>query len=62
MQRHSQKGIVLGAKGRLLRNVQRAAQKQLSEMYDRRITLHLWVKVEKDWSKNYWLLKKFGYV
>lgn len=61
VQRESQKGIVLGAKGRMLRRVQRAARKQLSEMYDRQITLHLWVKVEKNWSKNYWLLKKFGY-
>lgn len=62
VQRHSQKGIVLGAKGRLLRRVRRAAEKTLAEMYGQPVSLQLWVKVEKNWTKNFWLLKKFGYV
>ena len=33
----------------------------LAGMYERDITLHLWVKVEKDWQKNFWFLKKLGY-
>ncbi len=59
--RHSQKGIVIGEKGRLLRAVRREAEKELSEIYERAIRLELWVKVEKDWIKNFWLLKKLGY-
>jgi GTP-binding protein Era len=59
--RHSQKGIVLGAKGRLLRRVTRSASRELSAIHDREVRVHLWVKVEKDWSRNFWLLKKFGY-
>ena len=60
--KYSQKGIVIGEKGRQLRKVRRAAERELAEMYGLPVKLDLWVKVEKDWSKNFWLLKKFGYV
>lgn len=57
----SQKGIVIGDKGRLLRKVRRAAEAELQVMYNRPVKLDLWVKVEPNWNRNYWLLKKFGY-
>ncbi len=60
--KYSQKGIVIGEKGRMLRRVRRAAEAELQEVYGRKINLDLWVKVEKDWGRNFWLLKKFGYV
>lgn len=59
--RHSQKGMVIGEKGRLLRAVRREAEKELSEIYEHPVRLDLWVKVEKDWIKNFWILKKLGY-
>jgi GTPase len=59
--KHSQKGIVLGAKGRLLKKVTDEARKELSDMYGVSIKLTLWVKVEKDWTRNFWMLKKLGY-
>jgi GTP-binding protein Era len=59
--RASQKGIVIGEKGRLLRRVRRAAEPELSEMYGRPVTLSLWVKVEPHWMRNFWLLKRLGY-
>ena len=59
--RSSQKGIVLGAKGRQLREVNRKATQELEEMFERKITLNLWVTVQKDWTKNFWILKKLGY-
>ena len=58
----SQKGIVIGEKGRLLRRVKRAAEKEIAAIYEQDIRLRLHVKVEKNWIRNYWLLKKFGYV
>lgn len=61
VERHSQKGIVIGEKGRLLKWVREQAEKELYEMYGVRFKLRLWVKVEKDWRKNFWMLKKFGY-
>lgn len=59
--RASQKGIVIGDRGRMLRRVKRAAERELGEMYEHPVVLNLWVKVEKNWSKNYWILKQLGY-
>ena len=59
--RSSQKGIVIGEKGRLIRRVKRSASRDIAEMYDVEITLHLWVKVEKNWSRNFWILRQLGY-
>jgi len=61
VERHSQKGIVIGEKGRLLKSVQYQAEKELEEMYGVPFKVKLWVKVEKDWRKNFWILKKLGY-
>ena len=58
----SQKGIVIGNKGRLLARAKRAAEAELSALYEKEVKLDLWVKVQEDWSRNYWLLKKLGYV
>jgi len=59
--RPSQKGIVIGEKGRLLRKVKRSATREISEMYGVTVHLHLWVKVEKKWSRNFWILRQLGY-
>ena len=58
----SQKGIVIGTKGRLLRKVKRSSEGELTAIYGHPVQLQLWVKIEKDWSKNFWLLKKVGYM
>jgi len=60
--RFSQKGIVIGEKGRMLRKVRRSSEAELQSIYEHPVKLELWVKVEKDWGRNFWLLKKFGYV
>ncbi|MFO7821049.1 MAG: GTPase Era [Lentisphaeria bacterium] len=59
--RPTQKGIVIGHKGRLLRKVRRQAEKELKEMYGLPVKLELWVKVEKNWMKNFWILRELGY-
>jgi GTP-binding protein Era len=61
VERHSQKGIVIGEKGRLIKWAKEQAEKELYEMYGVRFQLKLWVKVEKNWRKNFWILKKLGY-
>ncbi|MBT3194013.1 MAG: GTPase Era [Verrucomicrobia bacterium] len=60
--RPSQKGIIIGQKGRLLRKVKREAELDLESMYGRKVELKLWVKVEKGWTKNHFLLKQLGYI
>ena len=59
--RSSQKGILIGHKGRLIKQVKAQAESELMEMYEKKIRLHLWVKVEKDWAKNHFILKQLGY-
>lgn len=60
--RSSQKAIVIGEKARNLRKVRRQAERELGEVYERKVRLHLWVKVEKHWARNHWILKQLGYV
>jgi len=59
--RPSQKGIVIGPKGRNLKYVRQCAEPELSDMFGVKVTLELWVKIEKDWMKNFWLLQQMGY-
>ncbi len=60
--RPSQKGIVIGEKGRTLRAVKRAAEPEIGETFGVRARLDLWVKVEKEWMKNFFLLRQLGYI
>ncbi len=60
--RPTQKGIVIGDKGRTIRFVKRGAEPEISAMFDVQAHLELWVKVEKDWMKNFFLLRQLGYI
>ena len=62
VQKNSQKGIVLGAKGLLLKRVQAEAEKELAGVYGHPVLLNLWVKVDPNWSRNFWMLRRLGYV
>jgi GTPase len=59
--KHSQKGIVIGNKGRLLKKVRESSERDLAEMFGRPVSLELWVKEEKNWNRNYFFLKRLGY-
>jgi GTP-binding protein Era len=61
VRQNSQKGMVIGNKGRVLKAVRGEAATELNEIYGVRIDLTLIVKVEKDWDKNFWILRKLGY-
>jgi len=61
VRRSSQKGMVIGNKGRLLKTVRAEATPEIAEMYGVEVTLDLVVKVMKDWDKNFWILRKLGY-
>lgn len=60
--RPSQKGIVIGPGGRLLKAVRQSSEPELSEMFGVKVRLELWVKVERDWMKNPRLLGEMGYL
>ena len=57
----SQKGMVIGQKGRLMKAVRGEAASEIAEIYGVKIKLTLVVKVLKDWDKNFWILRKLGY-
>ena len=58
----SQKGILIGKGGSLLKKIGTEARIELEKMVDKKVFLGLEVKVEKDWRKNDKVLKNFGYV
>lgn len=60
--RPTQKGIVIGHKGRILRRVRRLAESELTRMYACDVRLDLHVTVVKDWARNHFILRQLGYV
>lgn len=60
--KHSQKQIVIGHKGRQLRAVKRSSEREILEQYERTARVHLWVKVHPNWNQNFWLLRQLGHV
>jgi len=62
VQKPTQKGIVIGKKGRLLRAVKRLAEKELTAIYGKPVELNLRVRVQKHWDQDFWMLKRLGYL
>jgi GTPase len=59
--RESQKGIIIGHKGNMLKRVGTEARKDMEDFFRKKIFLELYVKVTKDWRDKQSVLKKFGY-
>ena len=57
----SQKGILIGKGGNLLKTVGTQARQDLENIVEKKVFLGLEVKVEKDWRKKDKVLKDFGY-
>ena len=61
VERDSQKGMVVGKGGNILKKVGRSARIELSERLSRRVHLELWVKVRDNWSDSDKDLQRLGY-
>jgi GTPase len=61
VEKDSQKGIVIGAKGSMLKEIGTAARVEIEKILDQKVFLELWVKVLKDWRKDEDALKRLGY-
>ncbi len=59
--RDTQKGIIIGHKGEMLKKVGMEARLDLEKFFDKKIFLELFVKVRKEWRDNDSMLRKFGY-
>lgn len=60
-EKESQKGIVIGRKGAMLKRIGREARGTLEQFFGCKIYLELWVKVRKDWRRNRQYLRELGY-
>ena len=60
--RPSQKGIVIGPGGSLIKAVRMSAEPELSDIFGVRVRLELWVKVVPNWMKNNRILAEMGYL
>lgn len=61
VERDSQKGIIIGHKGEALKRVGIQAREAMEQFFQKQVHLQLFVKVNKDWRKNSYQLRRFGY-
>jgi len=59
--RDTQKGIIIGKAGKMLKKVGSEARRDAEEFFGKKIFLELFVKVAKDWREKEKQLKNFGY-
>ncbi len=62
VERESQKGILIGAGGQMLRRIGTAARQEIERMVGGKVYLDLWVKVSKNWRKDMRLVRRMGYI
>lgn len=60
--RDSQKGIIIGHKGAMLKRVGTASRKEMEEFLGKKVFLEMYVRVAHEWRDNPRMLKKFGYL
>ena len=61
VERESQKGIVIGARGALLRTIGQRARADVETLLGSKVYLDLWVKTRKDWRNRANALREFGF-
>lgn len=61
VERNSQKGIVIGKQGAMLKQVGTRARKDIEMLLGSKVYLELWVKVQKDWRNKSTHLRDFGF-
>ncbi|HAX73441.1 MAG TPA: GTPase Era [Firmicutes bacterium] len=61
VERSSQKGILIGKNGKMLKDIGTLARKDIQNLLGTKIYLELWVKVQKDWRNKKLYLNDFGY-
>ncbi|WP_068622086.1 GTPase Era [Paenibacillus tuaregi] len=61
VERDSQKGIIIGKQGAMLKEVGRLARQDIENLLGSKIFLELWVKVKKDWRNQDRVLRDLGF-
>ena len=61
MERDSQKRIIIGKKGSVLKAAGQEAREEIQNLIGAPVFLDLWVKVTKDWKNKDYILRELGY-
>lgn len=61
VERPSQKGIIIGKQGRMLKEIGKRARVEIELLLGSKVFLELWVKVQKNWRDKASLIREFGY-
>jgi len=61
VERESQKAVLIGKRGRMIKAIGRSARLELEKMFGVRIYLDLMVRVEKNWTRDTRALRRLGY-
>jgi len=61
VEKDSQKGIIIGKRGGMLKKIGTAARLEMERFFSTRIYLELFVRVQKDWAQDPRMLGEFGY-
>jgi GTP-binding protein Era len=61
VQRETQKGIILGHEGKMIKQLGSMARKDIEEFIGRKVFLELFVKVRPKWRDNELQLREYGY-
>ena len=61
VERDTQKGILIGKQGKMLKEVGKLAREDIQNLLGNQVYLDLWVKVKKDWRNNPVALSSLGY-
>jgi GTP-binding protein Era len=61
VERNSQKAIIIGKNGRMLKKIGEYSRKEIENFLEKKVFLDLWVKVYENWRKDPFRLKDLGY-
>lgn len=61
-ERSSQKGILIGKQGSMLKRIGQRARRDMEELLGEKVYLDIWIKVQKDWRNRQSLLSDYGFL
>jgi GTP-binding protein Era len=62
IEKSSQKAIIIGKNGDMIKKIRLASKKEIQRALGTKVTIELWVKERKNWTRDDKALKRFGYV
>jgi GTP-binding protein Era len=61
VERESQKPIIIGGAGKMLKRIGEQAREEIEHMVGRKVFLKLWVRVQRNWTRDAGAVRRFGY-